>query len=119
MASICGACGIPCWLRMRFTSTSSGSMIRFVQCRRSDGFARRGAIPAIGVRFAEAAVVFEDPVAITVIDDESDPLERRSITLGGRRRGANTGVVYSWRGDDIRLISARRAKPHEREEYEK
>jgi uncharacterized DUF497 family protein len=27
-------------------------------------------------------------------------------------------VVYSWRGDDIRLISARQAEPHEREEYE-
>jgi uncharacterized DUF497 family protein len=27
-------------------------------------------------------------------------------------------VVYSWRGDDIRLNSARRAEPHEREEYE-
>jgi uncharacterized DUF497 family protein len=28
-------------------------------------------------------------------------------------------VVYSWRGNDIRLISARLAEPHEREDYEK
>jgi uncharacterized DUF497 family protein len=28
-------------------------------------------------------------------------------------------VVYTWRGDDIRLISARLAEPHEREAYEK
>ena len=28
-------------------------------------------------------------------------------------------VIYTWRGDDIGLISARCAKPHEREEYEK
>jgi uncharacterized protein len=27
-------------------------------------------------------------------------------------------VVYTWRGDDIRPISARRAERHEREEYE-
>ena len=28
-------------------------------------------------------------------------------------------VVYTWCGDDIRLISARQAEPHERKEYEK
>ena len=28
-------------------------------------------------------------------------------------------VVYTWRGEDIRLISARCAEPHEREAYEK
>jgi len=26
--------------------------------------------------------------------------------------------VYTWRGDKIRIISARPAEPHEREEYE-
>jgi uncharacterized DUF497 family protein len=27
-------------------------------------------------------------------------------------------VVYTWRGENIRIISARPAEPHEREEYE-
>jgi hypothetical protein len=28
-----------------------------------------------GVRFADAAMVFEDPLAITLVDDESDLME--------------------------------------------
>ena len=72
-----------------------------------------------GVRFADAVLVFDDPTAITVIDDESDPIEQRFVTLGADAAGRILVVVYSWRGDDIRLISARRAEAHEREEYEK
>lgn len=72
-----------------------------------------------GIRFAEAALVFEDPQATTVVDNESDPLEQRFVTLGADAAGRILVVVYAWRGDDIRLISARRAEPHEREEYEK
>lgn len=70
-----------------------------------------------GVRFAEAALVFEDPAAITATDDESDPSERRFVTLGVDAAGRIPVVVYTWCGDDMRLISARRAEPHEREEY--
>jgi uncharacterized DUF497 family protein len=72
-----------------------------------------------GVRFADAALVFDDPVALTVVDDESDPIEQRFVVLGVDAGGRVLVVVYSWRGDDIRLISARAAEPHEREEYEK
>jgi hypothetical protein len=72
-----------------------------------------------GVRFADAALVFEDPAAITVVDNESDPVEQRFVVLGADAAGRIQVMVYSWRGDDIRLISARRAEPHEREEYEK
>ena len=72
-----------------------------------------------GVRFADAALVFDDPVALTVVDDESDPTEQRFVVLGADAAGRVLVVVYSWRGDDIRLISARGAEPHEREEYEK
>ena len=71
-----------------------------------------------GVRFADAALVFDDPVAITVVDDESDPIEQRFVALGVDGAGRILVVVHSWRGDDIRLISWR-AEPHEREEYEK
>jgi uncharacterized protein (DUF4415 family) len=44
-----------------------------------------------GVRFAEVVPVLEDPLAITLLDDESDPLEQRFVTGGGRRPGANPG----------------------------
>ena len=35
-----------------------------------------------GVRMPEAIPVFDDPYAITIIDDESDPNEQRLVTLG-------------------------------------
>jgi len=72
-----------------------------------------------GVRFAEAIPVLEDPLAVTVLDDESDPLEQRAVAIGFGALGRILVVVYTWRGDDIRLISARLAEPHEREAYKK
>jgi hypothetical protein len=71
-----------------------------------------------GVRFADAVLVLEDPYAITIADDESSPDESRWVTLGADALGRVLVVVYTYRGEDIRLISARRAEPHERKEYE-
>ncbi len=61
--------------------------------------------------------MLEDPRAITITDHESDP-EERLVTLGADALGRVLVVVYAWRGGDIRLISARPAQPHERQEYE-
>ena len=66
----------------------------------------------------EAIPVFDDPCAITVTDDESDPGEQRFVTLGVGATGRLLVVVYTWRGENIRIISARPAEPLEREEYE-
>lgn len=71
-----------------------------------------------GIRFADAIPALEDPLAVTVTDYESDPAEERLITLGSDASGRILVVVYAWRGGDIRLISARTANPHERQEYE-
>jgi uncharacterized DUF497 family protein len=71
-----------------------------------------------GVRMPEAIPVFDDPSAITIVDDESDPSEQRFITLGMGAAARLLVVAYAWRGDDIRIISARPAENHEREEYE-
>jgi uncharacterized DUF497 family protein len=71
-----------------------------------------------GVRLPEALPVFDDPNGITITDDESDPDEQRFVTLGMGALGRLLVVVYTWRGDSIRLISARPAEPHERQEYE-
>ena len=71
-----------------------------------------------GVRMPEAIPVFSDAYAITIVDDESDPGERRFITLGMGALGRLLVVVYTWRGENIRIISARPAQAHERDEYE-
>jgi uncharacterized DUF497 family protein len=71
-----------------------------------------------GVRFADAVTVLEDVNAITVVDNESDPNEERCVTVGIDAMGRILVVVYSYRGEDIRLISARQAEPHERDQYE-
>ena len=68
------------------------------------------------VDFADAATVLEDEDALTVSDD--DPDEERSVTLGLDALGRLLVVVYTWRGDEVRLISARRANRSERRQYE-
>ena len=71
-----------------------------------------------GVRMPEAIPVFDDPYAITIVDDESDPNEQRFIALGMGAAGRLLVVVYAWRGHNIRIISARPAETHECEQYE-
>jgi uncharacterized DUF497 family protein len=56
--------------------------------------------------------------AITITDDDSDPDERRFVAIGMGTKGRVLVVVYTYRGDNIRIISARPAEPHERTEYE-
>jgi hypothetical protein len=69
-----------------------------------------------GVHFANAVAVFEDAQALTLDDDESD--EDRFITIGLDDLGRVLVVVYTWRENRIRVISARKATPLERQEYE-
>jgi len=69
-----------------------------------------------GIYFADAVSVFSDDLAITINDDYPD--EQRIITLGMDAFGRVLVVVYTWRGDDIRIISARKATPREHKQYE-
>ncbi len=71
-----------------------------------------------GVRFPEAEPVFEDDLAITITDDESDPDEQRFVSMGMGVKGRVLVVVYSYRREKIRIISARVAEAHERSQYE-
>jgi uncharacterized protein len=68
-----------------------------------------------GIAFADAISVFFDDSAITI--EDNDPDEERYVTLGMDALGRILVVVYAWREDDIRLISARRATEKERKEY--
>lgn len=71
-----------------------------------------------GVRLAEASVVVYDDYGITIPDSESDPNEQRFVTLGMGAKGRLLVVVYTYRGENIRIISARSASPSECEQYE-
>jgi len=70
-----------------------------------------------GIHFAEAVVVLEDPFALTMRDLNAEE-EERWITLGMDAFGRPLVVVYTWRGQIVRVISARPATTHERRQYE-
>jgi len=69
-----------------------------------------------GIDFADAAAVLEDEAALTMPD--GDPDEERFVTLGLDALGRLLTVTYTWRGDEPRLISARKASRRERRQYE-
>jgi uncharacterized DUF497 family protein len=68
-----------------------------------------------GVDFADAAVAVEDTGVLTVEDEGSK--EERFVSFGLDGQGRLLAVVYSWRGDAIRIISARKATPTEARFY--
>ena len=70
-----------------------------------------------GIRFSDAEAVFFDAMAATR-DDPDSHSETRWVTVGADALGRIVVVVYTHRGDDIRLISARRATRKERAQYE-
>jgi uncharacterized DUF497 family protein len=70
-----------------------------------------------GVRFADAETVLFDPNALTREDMETEG-EQRFVTVGMDALGRILVVVYTYRGEDIRLISARSANRRERMQYE-
>lgn len=61
--------------------------------------------------------VFTDPLAIHRSDPDAQG-EGRFIAVGMGSVGVVMVVVYTLRGDEIRLISARRATRHEVKDYE-
>lgn len=69
------------------------------------------------VAFEEAATVFEDPLFITLLDEEHSTDEERYITVGVSHRGQTLLVAHADREDTIRIISARRATKYEEEFY--
>jgi uncharacterized protein len=70
-----------------------------------------------GIHFADAVTVLEDVLALTMLDVH-DEREERWITLGMDALGRILVVVYTWRGQAIRAISARPATSRERRQYE-
>jgi uncharacterized protein len=69
-----------------------------------------------GIDFADAVSVFSDDLSTTVNDERFD--EERFITIGIDAFSRVLVVVYTLRGNEIRLISARTATRSERKQYE-
>ena len=71
-----------------------------------------------GVSLVEGDGVLNDPLALTLEDDSAQG-EQRFVSIGMNTFGQVMVVVYTYEGENIRLISVRRAEPKERRAYEK
>ena len=71
-----------------------------------------------GIDFDEATTVFGDALAVTVADPDHSAGEERLVTIGQSSAGHLLVVCHVEQGDTIRIISARRAATHERQDYE-
>ncbi len=69
-----------------------------------------------GVSFEQAAFAFGDPFAVEWIDNREVYGEERQVLLG-MTGGQVLTVVYTERGDRIRIISSWRATRHEQDYY--
>lgn len=69
-----------------------------------------------GIDFLYAAQIFEGDT-VRIVDDRQDYGETRYLAVG-TVAGELFAVVYTMRGDVIRLISARRARKKEYERYQ-
>ena len=75
-----------------------------------------------GVSFEEAREVFDDPLHLSVLDRRFTYFEERWITVGQteNRRLVVVANMYFDDNDEeiVRIISAREATVHERQQYE-
>jgi uncharacterized DUF497 family protein len=70
------------------------------------------------IRFSDAESVLFDPMTLT-IEDQIVDREQRFLSVGSDALGRILVIVYTYHGNTIRLISARKATPKERKYYEK
>jgi uncharacterized DUF497 family protein len=75
-----------------------------------------------GVDFETAARVFQDPLALTLLDETHQQQEERWATLGQVDNHKLVVVIHTWRKNDatirVRIISARRATKREERQYQ-
>jgi uncharacterized protein len=69
-----------------------------------------------GISFAEAQEIFNG-IVFTAIDDRFDYTEIREISIGAIGGVVIVSVAHTERQGKIRLISARKATPKERRQY--
>jgi len=78
---------------------------------------RKANLQKHGIDFTRAIQIFKGDIVQTH-DDRKDYSEKRFIAIGVAKEEVIT-VVYTWRGDAVRIISARKAGKDEREKYYK
>ena len=71
-----------------------------------------------GVTFDEAGSVFLDTSSLTIYDPLHSDYEERFVIIGTSLKNRILSVVHTENGDDIRIISARKATKRERNYYE-
>lgn len=71
-----------------------------------------------GIAFLEAAEVFHDDFGLLKPDRVHSSEEERVLLIGTSLQGNILVVVFVERGENLRIISARRATPRERRDYE-
>lgn len=71
-----------------------------------------------GITFDEASTIFADPLSMTIHDPLHSDAEDRFIIIGDSHKHRILTVVHTERGDNIRIISARKATKSERSYYE-
>ena len=69
-----------------------------------------------GIQFADAVPALEDERALT-LRDTGQTEEERWVTIGMDALARILTVVYTWRGNVVRIISARLATLNERRQY--
>jgi uncharacterized protein len=69
-----------------------------------------------GVRFADAVTALEDEKAISIRDEDED--EDRWVTIGMDSLARILVVVFTWRDEEVRMISARPATRRESRQYQ-
>ena len=72
-----------------------------------------------GVSFSEASTVFADPLSRTIPDPLHSEEEGRFVIVGESTLQHALIVVHTYRGETIRIISARSATARERKDYER
>ena len=72
-----------------------------------------------GISFTEAEAAFEDFFAIEEFDEQHSTAQEHRFKMLARADEKILVVIYTVRGDNYRIISARMAEKSEREFYEK
>jgi uncharacterized protein len=71
-----------------------------------------------GITFEEAITAFADPALLFTEDSLHSWGEEREWAIGATENGLVVVIVFTMRGEQIRVISARAATKQERQEYE-
>ncbi|MFH1524740.1 MAG: BrnT family toxin [Chloroflexota bacterium] len=70
------------------------------------------------VSFEEASSVFDDPMFVTLLDEEHSTDEERYITIGLSNKNRLLLLAHAERENQIRIISARKATKNEEKFYQ-